>query len=95
MSDGHVQGRRAPEQGYPIEMKVTSRSAPGASDPTSREHTFVTRRIVLELSREPLDSALFEIPAGFRAAEGRPAAFAARWSGAWQMVKGLVAGLVR
>lgn len=83
----------APERGYPIEVMTTSRSTAASVDGTSTPHTFVTHKVVKELSREPLDSALFQIPPGFRPAEGRLAAFAAQWSRAWQSIKGLLAAL--
>lgn len=85
----------APERGYPIETTTTSRITVASADGTSSEHTFVTQKIVKQLSRQPLDPALFEIPPGFRATEGRLAAFAAQWSRAWETLKGLLAAFVQ
>lgn len=85
----------APERGYPIEVRTTSRSMVTSANGTSSEHRFVTHKVVMQLSTEALDPALFEIPAGFRAAEGRLAAFAAHWSRAWETVKALVAAFFR
>jgi hypothetical protein len=85
----------APERGYPIEVRTTSRSMEISANGTSSEHTFVTHKVVMQLSTEALDPALFEIPAGFLPAEGRLAAFAAYSSLAWQTVKALVAAFFR
>lgn len=81
-----------PERGYPIETTTTWRSSTIASTSgTSRDRANAVRRVVTQLSRETLDPGLFEIPPGFRAAEGRLAALAAHWNQIWLTMKGLVA----
>jgi hypothetical protein len=83
----------APERGYAIETTTTSRSAATYADDISSERTSVTHKVVTQLSRQPLDPALFEIPPGFRAAQGHLAAVAAQLTQAWQTMKDLVAAL--
>jgi hypothetical protein len=84
-----------PERGYPIETRTTFRSMVASADGTSSEHTFVMHKVVVQLSRETLDPALFEIPAGFYAAEELPAALGVQWSRAWETLKALVAAFFR
>jgi hypothetical protein len=79
----------APERGYPIETSRSSRIKPASADGRASETTFVTRKVVTELSSEPLDPALFEIPSGFRA-ESRLAEFGALWGEAWYTLRDLV-----
>jgi hypothetical protein len=83
----------APERGFPVETKTTSRSTAPPSSGASTDYTFVTYKVVVHLSKEPLDPALFEIPPGFRAAEGRLASFAAEWAQTWYTAKQLLAAL--
>ena len=79
-----------PERGYPIETSTSSRFGPGAAD--EKETTFVTRKVVTELSSGPLDPALFEIPSGFRP-QSRLAEFGTLWGEAWYTVRDLVASM--
>ncbi len=71
-----------PERGFPVELTTTwqARSAGGAASATSR-------REVTQLSHQPLDPGLFEIPHGYRPSSGRIAAVAASISRTWQMLK--------
>jgi len=73
-----------PERGYPIDVKTMS-----------REHAFVTHKVVVQLSRQTLDPALFAIPPGFRPAEGRLAALAGQLGRVWETITALVADFVR
>jgi hypothetical protein len=66
-----------PERGFAIETKTTMRS---------EGHTVVSHKIVRELAHEPLDPALFEIPPGFRDAEGLLARLSARLMRAWYTI---------
>ena len=82
----------APERGYPIDTSTSSRIRSGSADGRASETTFVTRKVVTELSSEPLDPALFEIPFGFRP-QSRLAEFGAMWGEAWHTLRDLVAAV--
>jgi hypothetical protein len=75
----------APERGFPIEL-TTSWQEParqGAAAP-------VSRRVVTQLSYQPLDPGLFEIPHGYRPSVGPIAALAARCARTWEMAKSVL-----
>jgi hypothetical protein len=83
----------APERGYAIETTTTWKATGTIGDPVTNERTFSSHKVVTQLSSAPLDPALFEIPPGFRPAEGRLAALFAQWSMAWQALRGMVAAV--
>jgi hypothetical protein len=51
--------------GFPLKLTTTSRDAIVLPDGTSKEITSTFENEVTELSEQPLDPALFELPAGF------------------------------
>jgi hypothetical protein len=53
------------EMGFPLKLKTTSRDVTVLPDGTSKEVTGTFENEVTELSKQPLDPALFELPAGF------------------------------
>jgi hypothetical protein len=59
----HATGTAA--MGFPLKLTTTSRDAIVLPDGTSKEITSTFENEVTELSEEPLDPALFELPAGF------------------------------
>jgi hypothetical protein len=74
-----------PERGFPIDLTTTWR---GGSD--SSDLTRVSRRVVTELSRAPLEDALFEVPHGFKPEQGRLATMASEWARNWQLLKSVL-----
>jgi hypothetical protein len=83
----------AQERGFPIELTTTWRTTGAAA--IASGNAAVSHTAVTQLSREVLNPALFEVPAGFRSAEGRLAAYAAHWIHVWQTVKALAAAFVQ
>lgn len=75
----------APERGFPIEL-TTSWQEP------AREGTAapMSRRVVTQLSYQPLDPGLFEIPRGYRPSVGPIAALAASCARTWEMLKSVL-----
>ena len=65
------------EDGFAIDTHTTTRVA----GPTGRwpSGSVVTHRLVTELTRQQLDASLFNIPPGFRSADGIFRSVAARW----------------
>lgn len=56
------------EEGFPIDTRTTSRVV--AAKAREQSDSAVTHRLVTQLARQPLDVSLFEIPTGFRSADG-------------------------
>jgi len=54
-----------PERGFPIALRTTSLSTIRLADGTATEHRDEWTMTVTRLSTDPLDTALFEVPAGF------------------------------
>jgi hypothetical protein len=82
------------EDGYAVELTTTwpLRSVRLQPDPTARlQPDLTTHRIVTEWSTGPLEPELFEIPKGFRPAEGRFATLAAEVSTTWYLLKAAAA----
>ena len=80
-----------PEEGYPIELRRTYRSGDRQPHGAATPMSLTDETIVTEFSTEPLDPRLFEIPKGFRPAEGRFAAIAGDLNRTWYLLKGVVA----
>jgi hypothetical protein len=83
----------APETGFPVELTTTLRSTGGAGP--SGHQRYVTHTRVVELSREPLDPALFETPRDFRPRQGRFDILADQWMRTWMTVRELLATIAR
>jgi hypothetical protein len=83
----------AAEEGFAIETTTTSRSArqegPGPAGAA------VTHRRVTHLSHQALDTSLFDVPDGFRSADARLGALAARWSQTAHIVGSVIASWFR
>jgi hypothetical protein len=60
-----VHGTGTTPMGFPLKLKTTSRDVTVLPDGTSKEVTGTFENEVTELSEEPLDPALFELPGGF------------------------------
>jgi hypothetical protein len=75
----------APERGFPLELTTTWQRRRGEG-----ESPAVSRKEVTQLSHEPLDPGLFEIPHGYRPSVGPIAAFAASCARTWQMLKAVL-----
>ena len=89
----------APESGFAIEWKITTKEAITLSDGTKKDRTFVDELRVTQLVEGPLDPALFTIPSGFRQVEridrNPPIDLPNQWSMAWDRFKASVARLFR
>jgi hypothetical protein len=84
----------APETGFAVERKITSRSTSMLPDGTKKENTSTNETIVTQLQEGPLDADVFEVPAGFREVahiETNPAEdWQTAWTNAWERFKARV-----
>lgn len=71
-----------PERGYPLHLKTTTRNTITLPDGTARTHSFATESVA-DVFTEPLDDSLFDVPRGFRPAEGRWVSMVHEWMAAW------------
>ena len=81
------------ENGFAIDTRTTSQVA----GPTGRwpSSSVVTHRLVTELTRQPLDASLFNIPPGFRSADGAFGSVAARWHRTATILRSVLASWFR
>jgi len=83
----------APEEGYPIETTTTSLF--GTMDAQGRPSAVASHSRVTHLSRQRIETSLFEIPPGFRSTDGRFSNLAARASRTTQILGSVVASWFR
>jgi hypothetical protein len=79
-----------PERGFPIELRTTSRTRIRLSDGTTRELVDEWSMAVTELSAGPVESALFEVPAGFRHTNRLDRVILSEIARAWEQLRAAI-----
>ena len=82
-----------PERGFPIEEKTMSK--PAGTESSRQPGSVMTHRRVTYLAHQPVEASLFDVPAGFAAADSSFSRLAARLSRTTQIIGSTVASWFR